>query len=162
MQRAAQLYVQALEWLCHEKQGARAAEVAAATAPIDNELLLHKQFISKVTVPGTMPAWDPSNTVLVSKLLAVLPMPGMLDSIHQGSYVELWALVHAFNFDCLIWSTEVDQNIWVRTGERMTDVAARQKRTSQPQILELVHRHMGITGHYESWNALRVYETRSV
>ena len=28
----------------------------------------------------------------------------MLDSIHHGSVVELWALTQAFDFHCLIWS----------------------------------------------------------
>ena len=38
------------------------------------------------------------------EVVAVLEKPRMLDSIHHGSVVELWALTQAFDFHCLIWS----------------------------------------------------------
>ena len=56
-----------------------------------------------------MPAEMPEAfVVLWSKLAAVLDVPNMLDTLHHGTSVDLWALTKAFGFDVLTWSTEPD------------------------------------------------------
>ena len=60
--------------------------------------------------------------VLWSKLTAVLEMLNMLDSIHHGTSVEVWALTKAFGFEVLFWSTEVNANYWIATMERVFPV----------------------------------------
>ena len=86
--------------------------------------------------------------VLWSKLTAVLEMPNMLDSIHHGTSVEVWALTKAFGFEVLVWSTDVDANYWIATMERVTDAEAMRLAELHPHALHLVHQPMGHTGHY--------------
>ena len=86
--------------------------------------------------------------MLWSKLTAVLEMPNMLDSIHHGTSVEVWALTKAFGFEVLVWSTDVDANYWIATMERVTDAEAMRLAELHPHALHLVHQPMGHTGHY--------------
>ena len=91
---AAELYLQALEWLCNQKYGPRAEDVQLACVPFDDrELELHKQYLLRAhkSNPSLAELTD-SEIVLLSKLVAVLQKPRALDSIHHGSFVELWAL----------------------------------------------------------------------
>ncbi|CAK9020583.1 unnamed protein product [Durusdinium trenchii] len=149
--QAAELYLQALEWLCNQKYGPKAEEVQLACVPFDDrELELHKQYLLRAHKSNLRTA-DLTNSeiVLLSKLIAVLQKPRALDSIHHGSFVELWALAETFDFDCLIWSQDVDQNLWVRDQAIVSDQEAHARLQEHPQVLELLHRQIGVTGHYD-------------
>ena len=148
--RAAEIYLQALEWLLQARTGPRADEVVIACTP-ENELELqkHKEFVAKHTGSFGSSAWTDADILLWSKVLAVLTKPNVLDSIHHGSVVEIWALTQAFDFECLVWDPRENQNVWIRTMEQISDEAARHKLATHPNMLEIVHRDLGITGHYD-------------
>ena len=148
---AAEIYLQALEWLLDARWGPRADEVLIACTPeSDAELNKHRTFIAARSPGVDTTAWTDTDVVLWSKLLAILEKPCMLDSIHHGSAVEIWALSQAFDFDCLVWSSTVDENHWIRTMEQMTDIASASKLQETSNVLELVHRDIGVvTGHYD-------------
>ena len=80
--------------------------------------------------------------VLWSKLAAVLDVPNMLDTLHHGRSVDLWAL-KTFGFEVLVWSTEPDANIWIRTLEQVTDAQAIQLAEQQPELLQVIYQKMG-------------------
>ena len=148
---AAELYLQALEWLCNQKYGPRAEDVQLACVPFDDhELELHKQYLLRAhkSNPSFAELTD-SEIVLFSKLVAVLQKPRAFDSIHHGSFVELWALTETFDFHCLIWSQDVDHNLWVRDQAIVSDQEAHARLRAHPQVLELLHRNIGVTGHYD-------------
>ena len=148
---AAELYLQALEWLCNQKYGPKAEDVQLACVPFDDrELELHKQYLLRAhkSNPSLAELTD-SEMVLLSKLVAVLQKPRALDSIHHGSFVELWALAETFDFHCLIWSQDVDHNLWVRDQAIVSDQEAHARLQEHPQVLELLHRQIGVTGHYD-------------
>ncbi|CAK9039941.1 unnamed protein product [Durusdinium trenchii] len=148
---AAELYLQALEWLCNQKYGPKAEDVQLACVPFDDrELELHKQYLLRAhkSNPSLAELTD-SEIVLLSKLVAVLQKPRALDSIHHGSFVELWALAETFDFHCLIWSQDVDHNLWVRDQAIVSDQEAHARLQEHPQVLELLHRQIGVTGHYD-------------
>ena len=148
--RAAEIYLQALEWLLQARTGPRADEVVIACTP-ENELELqkHKECVAKHTGSFGSSAWTDADILLWSKVLAVLTKPNVLDSIHHGSVVEIWALTQAFDFECLVWDPRENQNVWIRTMEQISDEAARHKLATHPNMLEIVHRDLGITGHYD-------------
>lgn len=148
---AAEIYLQALEWLLDARSGPRADEVLIACTPeSDAELNKHRTFISARSPGVDTTAWTDTDVVLWSKLLAILEKPCMLDSIHHGSAVEIWALTQAFGFDCLVWSSNVNENHWIRTMQQMTDMASASKLQETSNVLELVHRDTGVvTGHYD-------------
>ena len=148
--RAAEIYLQALEWLLQARTGPRADEVVIACTP-ENELELqkHKECVAKHTGSFGSSAWTDADILLWSKVLAVLTKPNVLDSIHHGSVVEIWALTQAFDFECLVWDPRENQNVWIRTMEQISDEAARHKLATYPNMLEIVHRDLGITGHYD-------------
>ena len=148
--RAAEIYLQALEWLLQARTGPRADEVVIACTPENEvELQKHKEFVAKHTGSFGSSAWTDADILLWSKVLAVLTKPNVLDSIHHGSVVEIWALTQAFNFECLVWDPRENQNVWIRTMEQISDEAARHKLATHPNMLEIVHRDLGITGHYD-------------
>ena len=147
---AAKLYLQALEWMCKQKHGPRADEVAIASVPFDDrEAGLHLGFLEQAEQLEAAEGLTAADIVLWSKVVAVLEKPRMLDSIHHGSVVELWALTQAFDFHCLIWSQEDDKNIWIREMAYITDAETQQKLQEHSNVLELCHRNTGITGHYD-------------
>ena len=147
---AAKLYLQALEWMCKQKNGPRAHEVAIASVPFDDrEAGLHLGFLQQAEQLEAAEGLTAAEIVLWSKVVAVLGKPRMLDSIHHGSVVELWALTQAFDFHCLIWSQEDNKNIWIREMAYITDAETQQKLQEHPNVLELFHRNTGITGHYD-------------
>eukprot|EP00435_Cladocopium_sp_Y103_P008722 s2847_g2.t1 len=150
--QAAELYVEALEWLCSQKDGPNADAVEMACAPFDErELRLHKQYLMRARKADLIAEhMTESEIVILSKLVAVLQKPRMLDSIHHGSFAELWALAEAFDFQCLIWSYDVwQQNFWVRGQTYIDDEEAHARLRDHPQVnLENVG-NMGITGHYD-------------
>ena len=147
---AAKLYLQALEWMCKQKNGPRAHEVAIASVPFDDrEAGLHLGFLQQAEQLEAAEGLTAAEIVLWSKVVAVLGKPRMLDSIHHGSVVELWALIQAFDFHCLIWSQEDNKNIWIREMAYITDAETQQKLQEHPNVLELFHRNTGITGHYD-------------
>ena len=148
--QAAKLYLQALEWMCNPKNGPRADEVAIASVPFDaREAALHQRFLQHAKQLQVVEGLTEADTVLWSKVVAVLEKPRMLDSIHHGSAVELWALTQAFDFHCLIWSHEDDRNIWIHDMAYITDAEAAVKLQEHSNVLELFHRNIGITGHYD-------------
>ena len=148
--QAAKLYLQALEWMCNQKHGPRADEVAIASVPFDDrEAALHQRFLQQAKQLQVAEGLTEADTVLWSKVVAVLEKPRMLDSIHHGSAVELWALTQAFDFHCLIWSHEDDRNIWIHDMAYITDAEAAVKLQEHSNVLELFHRNTGITGHYD-------------
>ena len=147
---AAKLYLQALEWMCKQKNGPRADEVAIASVPFDDrEAGLHLGFLQQAEQLEAAEGLTAAEIVLWSKVVAVLEKPRMLDSIHHGSVVELWALTQAFDFHCLIWSQEDNKNIWIRDMAYITDAEIQQKLQEHSNVLELFHRSTGITGHYD-------------
>ena len=147
---AAKLYLQALEWMCKQKNGPRADEVAIASVPFDDrEAGLHLGFLQQAEQLEAAEGLTAAEIVLWSKVVAVLEKPRMLDSIHHGSVVELWALTQAFDFHCLIWSQEDNKNIWIREMAYITDAETQQKLQEHSNVLELFHRNTGITGHYD-------------
>ncbi|CAJ1359418.1 unnamed protein product, partial [Effrenium voratum] len=130
--------------------GPQGADVTAACVPFsDHELQLHDRYIRREMGLGDRAGLNPTDTVLWSKVIAAVRMPQVLDSIHHGTWVEVWALTQAFNFDCLIWSSGENDNVWVRSMEYMNVAHAEQKLEASQNVLELVHRDMGITGHYD-------------
>ena len=147
---AAKLYLQALEWMCKQKHGPRADEVAIASVPFDDrEAGLHLGFLQQAEQLEAAEGLTAADIVLWSKVVAVLEKPRMLDSIHHGSVVELWALTQAFDFHCLIWSQEDNKNIWIQDMAYITDAETQQKLQEHSNVLELFHRSTGITGHYD-------------
>ena len=147
---AAKLYLQALEWMCKQKYGPRADDVAIASVPFDDrEAGLHLGFLQQAKQLEAAEGLTPADIVLWSKVVAVLEKPRMLDSIHHGSVVELWALTQAFDFHCLIWSQEDNKNIWIQDMAYITDAETQQKLQEHSNVLELFHRSSGITGHYD-------------
>ena len=147
---AARVYLQALEWLCQAKDGTLGPEVHAACVPFDDrEQALHERYIAQQRGTPIKGSLSPTDTVLWSKVIAVVRQPQVLDSIHHGSAVELWALTQAFEFDCLIWSAATNNNIWVRSMEHVDDATAHTKLAETSNVLELVHQDMGVTGHYD-------------
>ena len=147
---AAKLYLQALEWMCKQKNGPRADEVAIASVPFDDrEAGLHLGFLQQAEQLEAAEGLTAAEIVLWSKVVAVLEKPRMLDSIHHGSVVELWALTQAFDFHCLIWSQEDNKNIWIQDMAYITDSETQQKLQEHSNVLELFHRNTGITGHYD-------------
>ena len=147
---AAKLYLQALEWMCKQKNGPRADEVAIASVPFDDrEAGLHLGFLQQAEQLEAAEGLTAAEIVLWSKVVAVLEKPRMLDSIHHGSVVELWALTQAFDFHCLIWSQEDNKNIWIQDMAYITDAETQQKLQEHSNVLELFHRNTGITGHYD-------------
>ena len=147
---AAKLYLQALEWMCNQKHGPRADEVAIASVPFDDrEAALHQRFLQQAGQSQVTDGLTEADTVLWSKVVAVLEKPRMLDSIHHGSAVELWALTQAFDFHCLIWSHEDDRNIWIHDMAYITDAEAAVRLQEYANVLELFHRNIGVTGHYD-------------
>ena len=147
---AAKLYLQALEWMCKQKNGPRADEVAIASVPFDDrEAGLHLGFLQQAEQLEAAEGLTAAEIVLWSKVVAVLEKPRMLDSIHHGSVVELWALTQVFDFHCLIWSQEDNKNIWIQDMAYITDSETQQKLQEHSNVLELFHRNTGITGHYD-------------
>ena len=148
VRKAADTYVQALEFLVQQFDGPSAADINIACMPDQPaELELHRRFLERrgSLLPDELPQ---GLLVLWSKLTAVLEMPNMLDSIHHGTSVEVWALTKAFGFEVLVWSTDVDANYWIATMERVTDAEAMRLAELHPHALHLVHQPMGHTGHY--------------
>ena len=148
VRKAADTYVQALEFLVQQFDGPSAADINIACMPDQPaELELHRRFLERrgILLPDELPQ---GLLVLWSKLTAVLEMPNMLDSIHHGTSVEVWALTKAFGFEVLVWSTDVDANYWIATMERVTDAEAMRLAELHPHALHLVHQPMGHTGHY--------------
>ncbi|CAL1151362.1 unnamed protein product, partial [Cladocopium goreaui] len=148
VRKAADTYVQALEFLVQQFDGPSAADINIACMPDQPaELELHRRFLERrgILLPDELPQ---GLLVLWSKLTAVLEMPNMLDSIHHGTSVEVWALTKAFDFEVLVWSTDVDANYWIATMERVTDAKALRLAELHPHALHLVHQPMGHTGHY--------------
>ena len=143
---AAEIYLQAIEWLLAAQHGPRAEAVATACVPFDDdELQLREHFLrQQPTAINTAPS-NTTEVVLLSKLHAVLLQ---LDSIHHASAgVELWALTQQFDFECLIRGAQA--NYWVRSMECLTDQEAHAKLQHHSPVLELAHRDMGVTGHYD-------------
>ena len=99
VRKAADTYVQALEFLVQQFDGPSAADINIACMPDQPaELELHRRFLVRrgILLPDELPQ---GLLVLWSKLTAVLEMPNMLDSIHHGTSVEVWALTKAFGFE---------------------------------------------------------------
>ena len=137
--------VQPKEWT-----QSRADEVAIASVPFDDrEAGLHLGFLQQAKQLEAAEGLTAAEIVLWSKVVAVLEKPRMLDSIHHGSVVELWALTQAFDFHCLIWSQEDDKNIWIHDMAYITDSETQLKLQEHSNVLELFHRNTGITGHYD-------------
>ena len=151
LQAAAELYLQALEWLWQARHGEQAARVDVACVPFDDhEAALHEGFLWKQATCVETAGLTQTEITLLSKLHALVHRPAMLDSIHHASAgVDLWALTQAFAFDCLIWGKEENSNYWVRTMEHINDEEAHAKLATHAAVLELVHSEMGITGHYD-------------
>ena len=102
---AAEIHLQAIEWLLAAQHGPHADAVATACVPFDeDELRLHEHFLrQQPTAAQTAPS-NTTEVVLLSKLHALLLQPAMLDSIHHASAgVELWALTLDIHFDQFIW-----------------------------------------------------------
>ena len=81
VKKAAETYVQALEWLIAQFDGPNAADIEIACMPEHPaELQLHRRFLDcrGIALPVEMPE---GLTVLWSKLTAVLEVPNMLDTI---------------------------------------------------------------------------------
>ena len=155
---AAEIYLQAIEWLLAAQHGPRADAVATACAPFDeDELRLHEHFLrQQPTAVKTAPS-NTTEVVLLSKLHALLLQPAMLDSIHHASAgVELWALTQQFEFECLIWGAQENVNYWVRSMECLTDQEAHAKLQLHSPVLELVHRATTTW-----WNVARTSATPS-
>ena len=145
---AAETYVQALEWLVAQFDGPNAAAIEIACMPEQPaELQLHRKFLEcrGIAFPEEMPE---GLTVLWSKLTAVLEVPNMLDTIHHGTSVDLWALTKVFGFPVLVWSTDGDANYWIASMEQVTDAEALRLADQHPQALQVLHQPMGRTGHY--------------
>ena len=134
--QAAELYLQALEWLRSQKYGPK-AEVKLACVPFDDrELELHKQYLMRAHKSNLRTAdLTKSEIVILSKLVAVLQKPRTVDSIHHGSFVELWALAETFDFHCLIWSHDADQNLWLRDQANISDQEAHARLREHAQVL---------------------------
>ena len=148
VRKAADTYLQALEFLVQQFDGPSAGDINIACMPDQPaELELHRRFLERrgIFLPDELPH---GLLVLWSKLTAVLEMPNMLYSIHHGTSVEVWALTKAFGFEVLVWSTEVNANYWIATMERVTDAEALRLAELHPHALHLVHQPMGHTGHY--------------
>ncbi|CAL1144306.1 unnamed protein product, partial [Cladocopium goreaui] len=124
--------------------------VAIASVPFDDrEAGLHLGFLQQAKQLEAAEGLTAAEIVLWSKVVAVSEKPRMLDSIHHGSVVELWALTQAFDFHCLIWSQEDDKNIWIHDMAYITDSETQLKLQEHSNVLELFHRNTGITGHYD-------------
>ena len=99
--RAAGLYLRALEYLWHglRQTDADAAVIESACVPeSDNELNMHRHYLHRKAgiPPRKLEAVTDAETVLWSKIEAVLSKQDGLDSFHHGSVVELWALCRIF------------------------------------------------------------------
>ena len=71
--QAAKLYLQALEWMCNQKHGPRADEVAIASVPFDDqEAALHQRFLQQAGQLQVTEGLTEADTVLWSKVVAVL------------------------------------------------------------------------------------------
>ena len=111
------------------------------------ELQLHRRFLEcrGIALPVEMPE---GLTVLWSKLTAVMEVPNMLDTIHHGTSVDIWALTKVFGFPVLVWSTDGDANYWIASMEQVTETEALRLADQHPQALQVLHQPMGHTGHY--------------
>ncbi|CAK9082872.1 unnamed protein product, partial [Durusdinium trenchii] len=138
---AAEIYLQAIEWLLAAQHGPQADAVATACVPFNaDELRLHEHFLRQQPTAVETAALNTTEVVLLSKLHALLPQPAMLDSIHHASAgVELWALTQQFEFECLIWGSQENVNYWVRSMDCLTDQEAHAKLQHHSPVLELVH-----------------------
>ena len=151
VKRAAETYLQALEWLTNQLDTGKAEEVLVACMPEEpQELDDHKRFLHQrhLTLWPDMP---PGQIVLWSKLVRVLEVPRMLDTMHQGGYVELCALTEAFDFEVLVWTTERNDNRWIGGGTqdlRVSDVEATRRANEHPKLLQLIYDGSGYSGHY--------------
>ena len=80
---AAEIYLQAIEWLLAAQHGPRADAVATACVPFDDhELQLREHFLRQQPTAVKTAPLNTTEVVLLSKLHAVLLQPDMLDSIH--------------------------------------------------------------------------------
>ena len=142
---AAEIYLQAIEWLLAAQHGPQADAVATACVPFNaDELRLHEHFLRQQPTAVETAALNTTEVVLLSKLHALLPQPAMLDSIHHASAgVELWALTQQFEFECLIWGSQENVNYWVRSMDCLTDQEAHAKLQHHSPVLELVHAPSG-------------------
>ena len=150
VEMAAGTYLLALEWLTGQLTGPRAEAIAFACMPERvAELELHREFLQRRGIVVT-PDMPQCQIVLWSKIMAVAGKPRMLDSYHHGTSVELWALSNLYGFDALIWSTQPNQNLWIRasTLEHVDDAQAQELVEAQPEMLQVIHQQMGHTGHY--------------
>ena len=149
VKKAAETYVQALEWLiAHQFDGPNAADIEiACMLEHPAELQLHRRFLEcrGIALPVEMPE---GLTVLWSKLTAVMEVPNMLDTIHHGTSVDILALTKAFGFPVLVWSTDGDANYWIASMEQVTETEALRLADQHPQALQVLHQPMGHTGHY--------------
>ena len=147
--KAAKTYLQALEWLMNQLVGSKAPEVLAACMPEqEHELEQHKTFLRhhRITL---LPHMSDALVVLCSKVVRILEMPRMLDTIHHAGHAELRALMEAFDFAILIWQTETDNNRWIGAGMDdllLSDTDA--QRRAEGKVLKVIYDGSGITGHY--------------
>ena len=148
LRAAAEIYLQALEWLWAALAGPDAAATEAACVPeTEAELERHRDFVRR---RGGVEAQVPdAKLVLWSKVLAVVEQPNGLDSFHHGTSAELWALTQQFDFDAIVWSGVPDANYWARTQTRVTDEECRTAVARLPTVLQLLHREIGNVGHYD-------------
>ena len=153
-QRAAGLYLRALEYLWHglRQTDADAAVIESACVPeSDNELNMHRHYLHRKAgiPPRKLEAVTDAETVLWSKIEAVLSKQHVLDSFHHGSVVELWALCRIFSFEAIIWGGKEDENIRVSNLEALSDEQAKEVLRNHVHVMEVLYRPMGCTGHYD-------------
>ena len=153
-QRAAGLYLRALEYLWHglRQTDADAAVMESACVPeSDNELNMHRQYLHRKAgvLPRKLEAVTDAETVLWSKIEAVLSKQDGLDSFHHGSVVELWALCRIFSFEAIIWGTQAGENYRVSTLEAISSEEVKDVLAKHTNVMELVYQGLGCTGHYD-------------
>ena len=78
----------------------------------------------------------------------MLPDVQVLDSIHHGTAADLWALSQILDLDGVVWGTPADENYCIRSHSQVSDAEVRSRLAAEPCQLQLLHRSLGITGHY--------------
>ena len=149
VRKAADTYVQALEFLVQQFDGPSAADINIACMPDQPaELELHRRFLERrgILLPDELPQgllvlWRQADGS-VGKCRTC-----WIASIMAPAW-RVWALTKAFGFEVLVWSTDVDANYWIATMERVTDAEAMRLAELHPHALHLVHQPMSHTGHY--------------
>eukprot|EP00435_Cladocopium_sp_Y103_P050168 s3057_g15.t1 len=136
--RAAELYLQALEWLLQNLAGPHSEYVQVACQPDGaQDAAKHLAMLLKQHTPEQLHQYTAPEAALCSKLLTVPQVPSSLDTHHHGSMVELWALTQRFNFDCLVWGSSKDDSFWVRTQAYLTDAEAHRTLACNPDTVEI-------------------------